>query len=111
MDTIEVWPTKKTAVGLKHPHGPELAASGALWPNDSFAMRRLVDGSATKEPEKAFKEPAPAPEEPEAAPQVSTPQPSAAGPVHAVPGEATPLDVIVEGKPTEAASEPTETKA
>ncbi len=51
---IEVWPTKRSAVNLKHPHGPMLAIAGALWPQDSFTARRLRDGSATKDASKVY---------------------------------------------------------
>ena len=54
MTTIKVWPTKATAVDLKHPHGPKLAITGALWPDDSFTGRRLLDGSATTEAVKVY---------------------------------------------------------
>ena len=54
MTPIKVWPTKATAVGLKHPHGPKLALAGALWPDDSFTGRRLLDGSATMDAAKVY---------------------------------------------------------
>jgi hypothetical protein len=58
--TIKVWPTKKSAVGLKHPFGPVLAIAGAQWPKDSFTARRLRDGSVTEDQTKVYVAPAPA---------------------------------------------------
>lgn len=55
--TIKVWPTKATAVGMLHPHGPPLIAAGAEWPDDSFTARRLRDGSATVEAGEAYEPP------------------------------------------------------
>lgn len=52
--TIKVWPTKATAVDLKHPHGPALVLAGADWPDDSFTARRLRDGAATLEKGKVY---------------------------------------------------------
>ena len=52
--TITVYPTKASALNVKHPHGPQMAVGGAIWPKDSFTGRRLADGSATTDKAKAY---------------------------------------------------------
>ncbi len=71
--TVKVYPTKKTAVGLKHPHGPALLIAGSLWPQDSFTARRLTDGSVTKDASKVYVPAAPAPSPATTAPTSSAP--------------------------------------
>ncbi len=71
--TVKVYPTKKTAFGLKHPHGPALLITGSLWPQDSFTARRLTDGSVTKDASKVYVPPA----TPAASPDASAPTASA----------------------------------
>ncbi len=60
--TVTVYPTKASALNVKHPHGPQMTLAGVIWPKDSFTGRRLSDGSATTDKAKAY-----VPEEPKAA--------------------------------------------
>ena len=48
MKTVTVYPTKASALNVKHPHGPRMALAGVIWPLDSFTARRLRDDSVTK---------------------------------------------------------------
>ena len=57
--TVTVYPTKASALNVKHPHGPQMELGGVIWPKDSFTGRRLSDGSATTDKTKAY-EPNPA---------------------------------------------------
>ncbi len=68
---ITVYPTKASALNVKHPHGPKMAVGGVFWPRDSFTGRRLSDGSVTEEKAKAY-----APDE--AAPAVTEAEPTGA---------------------------------
>lgn len=52
--TITVYPTKPSALNMKHPHGPQMAIGGVLWPKDSFTGRRLTDCSVTENKAKAY---------------------------------------------------------
>ena len=54
MKTITVYPTKASALNVKHPHGPQMTLAGVVWPKDSFTGRRLSDGSATTDEAKAY---------------------------------------------------------
>ncbi len=67
MQHVKVYPTKPSALNVKHPHGPQMTVGGAMWPKDSFTGRRLTDGSVTDNEAKAW-EP-----EPEAAPAAPAP--------------------------------------
>ena len=67
---VTVYPTKASALNIKHPHGHKMTLAGVIWPKDSFTGRRLRDGSVTADKAKAY---APAPAT-EAAPPVSTPE-------------------------------------
>ena len=62
MKTVTVYPTKASALNVKHPHGPQMTLAGVIWPRDSFTGRRLSDGSATTDEAKAYKPEAQKPE-------------------------------------------------
>lgn len=48
-ESVVVYPTKESSYALVHEsHGP-LVAEGTLWPLDSFTLRRLNDGSVSRE--------------------------------------------------------------
>ena len=59
MLTITVYPTKASALNVKHPHGPQMTLDGVFWPKDSFTGRRLADGSATEDEAKVYVPPKP----------------------------------------------------
>ena len=52
--TVTVYPTKASALNVKHPHGPQMELGGVVWPKDSFTGRRISDGSATTDKSKAY---------------------------------------------------------
>jgi hypothetical protein len=54
-DLIKVYPTKESALNVRHPSAGAARVEGVDWPNDVFTARRLTDGSFTTDPAKAFK--------------------------------------------------------
>ncbi len=54
MKTVTVYPTKASALNVKHPQGPKMALGGVIWPLDSFTGRRLRDRSVTTDKAKAY---------------------------------------------------------
>ena len=88
MLTVKVYPTKASALNVKHPHGHQMTLDGVIWPRDSFTGRRLADGSVTEHPVLAYKLPAP---EATAEPVVSDKPAAEPGPVVAAEPEAEPV--------------------
>ena len=58
MQHVTVYPAKRSALHVKHPHGHKMKLEGVTWPKDSFTGRRLADGSVTIEKAKAYVPPA-----------------------------------------------------
>lgn len=89
--TVKVYPTKRTAVGLKHPHGPVLLITGSLWPQDSFTARRLTDGAVTKDASKVYVPPvAPASPPAASAPTATATKPTASEQLSTTPTPTAP---------------------
>jgi hypothetical protein len=53
--TVKVFPTKASALNVRHPISGAAKIEGADWPYDVFTCSRLSDGSFTDDPKKAFK--------------------------------------------------------
>jgi hypothetical protein len=53
--SVKVFPTKATALNVRHPIAGAAKLEGADWPYDVFTCSRLADGSFTDDPKKAFK--------------------------------------------------------
>jgi hypothetical protein len=54
----KVYPTKASALNVKHPTAGAPKIEGTEWPYDSFTCRRLTDGSFTEDASKAYRPPA-----------------------------------------------------
>ena len=67
MKHVTVYPTKASALNVKHPHGPKMALAGVLWPQDGFTGRMISDRIATEDKAKAYVPPAAATEQAPAA--------------------------------------------
>lgn len=55
--SVKVFPTKATALNVRHPIAGAAKVEGSDWPYDVFTCSRLADGSFTDDPKKAFKPP------------------------------------------------------
>lgn len=55
MTHVKVYPTKASALNVRHPDGAIARSDGADWPYDAFTCGRLADGSFTDDPKKAFR--------------------------------------------------------
>jgi hypothetical protein len=55
MAKITVYPTKASALNIKHPIDGQLKAAGSQWENDGFTARMLSDKAVTTERTDAHK--------------------------------------------------------
>lgn len=72
MTKIIVYPTKASALNVKHDTDGPLRATGSQWELDGYTSRLLVDGILTRDPAKAYAPP------PAAAPVEAEPSDDAA---------------------------------
>jgi len=59
MAKITVYPTKASALNVKHPTEGQLKIDGSSWTLDGFTSRLISDGILTEEPAKAYRGPPP----------------------------------------------------
>jgi hypothetical protein len=55
MAKITVYPTKESALNIKHPSSGLLKLEGSQWEMDGFTARMLCDEAVTQVKERAFK--------------------------------------------------------
>lgn len=55
MAKITVYPTKESALNIRHPSDGPLKLAGSQWEQDGFTARMLTDGAVTRDKDAAFK--------------------------------------------------------
>jgi len=56
---MKVYPTKASALNVKHPLGHPITIAGAEWPEDGFTFRMLAQGIFTEDPTLVYRPPPP----------------------------------------------------